>query len=198
MKEVRIISNGWIVVSVLGIDVEQMEKLLAGLLKLMDSFLKWNGRASDHVQSLLTILSKTFSSTGAFVQLFMYSFMVCDVFTYIVIVDWCTPTRSYTNLTDLCSECNYFHENTELIWMQEFHSHVLEVSLELSTYLQEQGLGFMCAHSWGFCSGDVIFSYRSPPTGELYECSFVSLPVPLWLTHLMSTLLLDSTATCGS
>ena len=113
----------------------------------VDSFLKWNGRASDHVQSLLTILSKTFSSTGAFVQLLMYGFKVYDVFTWTVIVHWCTPTRSYTNLTDLCSECNYFNENTELIWMQEFHSHVLEVSLELSTYLQEQGLGFMCAHS---------------------------------------------------
>lgn len=104
---------------------------------------------------------------------------VCDVFMWTVIVDWSTPTHSYTNLTDLCSECNYLNEHTEFMWMKEFHSHVLEVGLELSTYLQEQGLGVMCAHSSGFCSGDVIFSDNSPLTAELYECSFVSLPIPV-------------------
>lgn len=108
-------------------------------LEAMDSFLKWNGGLRITFSHFLTILSNTFSSTWAFAQLLMYSFKVCDVFIWTVIVDWSTPTRSYTNFTYLCSECSYLNEHTEFMWMKEFHSHVLEVGLELSTYA---GTGF--------------------------------------------------------
>ena len=86
--------------------------------------------------------------------------------------------RECVKVSRVCA-CNYLNGHTEFMWMKEFHSHVLEVGLEVSTYVQEQGLGYMCAHSWVNCAGDVRSSYRSPLTASLYECYFVSLLIPL-------------------